>query len=413
MPESVFESVLHARSVAMNEFSELVKEESSINKPCARQGDRDIMQRTENVQSDCRSVSTSDSVLSPASTNTEFSPATCHSSQTSPASQSNSCSPIAPSAVQLNIPGSVSGAQQLVPALQVVCVAKQSTQSHSSSQLKVQQQSTSPVSNLPNSVGQVGVTNPLMSSSSTDSSPASSTITATTQQDFVPSPEQFLNSISDCEAMLGTCPPYNSAISPPSAYPAEMDPMLRTASSTDSILSTDSVPFQNPNFPPQAPLNNFNPEIPSNFNFSTCNTTTSPYQPFSTQSSPFFDSAVSMPTAQPFDSSSMLISSDDSLVQQFVGGVSMDKSSLDTLAASLLDPTASMDPMSSYSPAQTNFVSNSNSSASLQDSMFCSPTHFNADFTSQTLVDSDSSTSCNLSTFVSIPEVQDILQQFM
>ena len=411
MPESVLEPVLHARSVAMNGFVKEMLAESLTNKS-AVQRNRDTscaIQKSENASCSSISTCTSGSKLSPASIKSESSPTPCSVTQISSTS-----SPSCLSTVPLNTPvsDSDSDTQQLVPASQMVCATEQSTRSYFSPQLKVQQGYTSHVSNLPNSVEQGEVLSPLMSGSSIDSSPVSSTMTSTMQQDFIPSPEQFLNSVSDCGAMLETCSPYNSAISadfsPSSAYPTEMDPMLHTASSTNSIPSTDSVPFQNPNFILQAPLNDFNVEIPSSFDFS--DTTTSP---FSAQSSPFSNSAVSMPTAQTFDSSNILISSNNSLMQQVVGEVSLDESSLDSLAAALPDPATSMDPMLSYSSPSTSLISNSNSPASLQDSMFCSPSHLNAEFTSQVLVDSDMSDVYNLSALVSNPEVQDILQQFM
>ena len=328
------EPVLHDHSVTMDDFSELMRQmliESMTSK--------NAPPRDNHAQ--CQSVA---NTLSPASTTAESSPISSSGSQ----GHSSVVSPIAPSAMQIDVPASGSGTQQHISIPPIVCTSDLSTRNRLSSQPHVLQKFTE------------------------------------------------------------TCPPCDSTISTDFS-PSNTYPILHSASSTDSIPSANSVPFQNPNFTPQAPLNNFNPEIPSNFNFSTCNTTT---QPFNAQSPPFFDSAVSMPTTQTFDSLNMLISSDESLVQQLVGGASMDESSLDTLAASLPDPAASMDPMLSYSPPQTNFVSNSNSSASLQDSMLCSPTHLNADFTmsSQVLVHSQS---FNLHGLSSNPEVQDILQQFM
>ena len=418
-------------------------------------------QRTENPQSDSR--------LSPVSCSTDTTtavPAACCISTTS-------YSPGAPSAALLHSPGPVGdgGTKQCmhVPesVSEMVCASEEPTQSHFSPRLHTQQESSasSPASNLPNPVDQPRVQSPLMSIASTDSSPACSTVTDTPQQGFIPNPEQFLNSIGDCGTLLGTCPQYNSVsseVSPPSApsaYTAEMDPMLDVLNilTADSIPSVaTSIPFQNPNFTPQPPLN---PEILSRFNISTCPSS-------NTHSSPFIDSSISAahniimpPTdtrALNFDISDMLSGGGDTLVHRLGSEVSMmDESSLST---SLPHPTTSIDPLfssCSHSYPQTTLVSDSNSTsalqdptsdsamsidpmlshstfpqsnhtpshdssstASLQEPMFCNSAHLQChdDLVSQTLVDSQnlisnfhgSSVSCS-----SNPEIQDILQQFM
>ena len=408
MPEPVLEPVLHRRPVAIDDFPELVKQmlenknQHDRAKACRKQ-------RKDDVQ--CSSVSTSDSELSPTNT-AQCSPISHSGAQVSSTiNQSGADLPIVPSAMQLNTPVIDSGTH--VPP--TVCAAEPtSVQSHLSPQLHVQQESTIPVSSLPNQMEQNGVpVCPLMSGSSTDSSPASSTVMVSPhQQDFIPSPEQFLNFTNPVEM----CSPYNSAtctdLSPPSSYPVDMDTVLHTSSSTASIPSATSVPFQNPNSIPQAPLNDFNPQIPANFDFS--NNTTSPYQPCNAHTSLFnsvsVGPSVSMPITQAFDSSNLLTNSSDLLIHQLVAvGQIMDESSVDIMAC-LPDATTSVDSMFSHSCPQNNFISDSNCSAHLQDATLSTPAHLNADLTSHMLVDSQAS---NLYSSSSNPEVQDILQQFM
>ena len=91
----------------------------------------------------------------------------------------------------------------------------------------------------------------------------------------------------------------------------------------------------------------------------------------------------------------------------------MDETSLNTLTTSLPHPATSVDPVMvpfAHSYPQTNLVFDSNFTTSLQDAMFYSPTHLNADLVSQVEVDSSSH---NLISCSSNTEVQDILQQFM
>jgi hypothetical protein len=198
--------------------------------------------------------------------------------------------------------------------------------------------------------------------------------------------------------------------------------MLHTTciSSSDSIPSVAAlVPFHNPNFTSQVPLGGFNPNIPSSFDFSNNFST---YQSSDSQSTPFTDnstrfSSISMPptgaNALSYDVSNMLVNSDDSLAQQLnitSEDSLMDESSLDTMTTPLPHPATGMDPALfpfPHSFPQTNLASDSNFSSSLQDPMFCSSTHLNADLASQSLVDS-----LYCSDSVS-PEVQDILQQFI
>ena len=71
MPESVLESVLHARSVAMDEFVKQMRTGSVISKKSTMQCSRDVACnkiRPESPQ--CFSVSSSDRELSPGSTAT-------------------------------------------------------------------------------------------------------------------------------------------------------------------------------------------------------------------------------------------------------------------------------------------------------------------------------------------------------
>ena len=394
MPESVLEPVLHGRSVAMNDFSELVKQMLES----ANQCDRAKTCKMQGKYSQCPSVSTSDSELSPASTapsshsDTQVSSTTCTCTNQSSA----------------HSPNALSGIPQTVCATE-----SSSAQNHLSPQLHVQQESTSSVSSSPNQMEQNGVPeSPLMSGSSIDSSPASSTMMVTPhQQEFIPtSPEQFLNFTNPVEM----CSPYNSAtstdFSPPSSFPVDMDNMLHTASSTDSIPSATSVPFQTPNFIPQAPLNDFNPQIPASFEFS--NTTSFIYQPPNAHSSLFNSTSagpsVSVTTTQAIDNSNLLTNSSDPLVHQLgTVGEMMDGSNVDIMAC-LQDATASVGSMFSACP-QNNFIPDSNCSAFLRDTTLSTPAHFNVDLTSHMLVDSQTP----LYSSSSNPEVQDILQQFM
>ena len=91
----------------------------------------------------------------------------------------------------------------------------------------------------------------------------------------------------------------------------------------------------------------------------------------------------------------------------------MDETSLNTLTTSLPHPAASIDPVIvpfAHSYLQTNLAFDSNFTPSLQDPMFYSSTHLNADLVSQVVVDSSSHNPISCS---SNAEVQDIFQQFM
>ena len=464
----MLEPVLHGRSVAIhvNGFVEQIRPvaESETGKTTTVQHGRDTAcnrQQTDSPQCSCSSSTctctcTGDSKLSPVGTSTctaaitvESSPSSCCISTTM------SHPPIATSATQqpsVSSPVSVacSGTKELIPAgpgststymLEMKCTSEQSVQSSFSPQLDahvhVQQEesaASSPASNLlpKNQVDQPRVQSPLMSISSTDSSPASSTMSAKPQQEEVTAnPEQFLNSISDFGAPLESYLPYNSAITagfsqPPATMScsahAEIDPMLHAMSGSDSIPSVaTSVPFHNPNFIPQAPLlSDFNPRIPSSFDFSNNDSTCQSFD--NSYNLPFTDnsiSAVSMPTtgahASNFNISNI---SDNSLTQQLIIGEDSltDETSLDALTTSLPHPAASIDPMMvpfAHSYPQTNLASDSNFTPSLQDPMFCGSTHLNADLASQEVVDSPNSSFHNPISCSSNAEVQDILQQFM
>ena len=462
-PEPVLEPVLHGRSVAMNGFVEQMRQ-SETSETTTVQCGRDTAckgQKTDSPQSVSTSCTSDSEDLSPVGTSTCTAATTVETS-------SNSCSisttandpPTAPSSATQQprvstSPVSVtsSGTKELTPAgpggtcsPEMVCASKQS---HFSPQLDTHVQvqhvqeeesaasSSTCTSNLlpKHKVAQPGVQSPLMSISSTDSSPASSTMLQ--QDEVIANPEQFLNSTSDCGAPLDleTYLPCNSAITagftqPPltsmcSAQHSEIDSMLHNVSGSDSIPSAaTSVPFHNPNFTPQTPLlSDFNPRIPSSFDFFNND---SAYQSSdNSHNFPFTDnsiSAASMPTtgvhASNFDISSMLINSDDSLAQQLIIGEDslMDETSLDALTTSLPHPVTSVDPVMvpfAHSYPQTNLASDSNFTPSLQDPMFCSYTHLNADLASQVLVDSTSSSFHNSISCSSNAEVQDILQQFL
>ena len=463
-PEPVLEPVLHGRFVAMNGFAEqmrLVAESETSETTTTVQRGRDTAckgQKTDSPQSVSTSWTSDSEELSPVGTSTCTAATTC-TVETPPNScsisttASHSFTAPAPSSAKQQpsvstSPVSVtcSGTKRVIPAdpggtcsPEVVCASKQS---HFSPQLDthvhvhIQEEesaassSTCTLNLLPkHKVDQPGVQSPLMSISSTDSSPASSTMPQ--QDEVIANPEQFLNSISDCGAPLDleTYLPCNSAItagfSPPPMCSAEIDSMLHSMSGSDSIPSAaTSVPFHNPNFTPQTPLvSDFNPRIPSSFDFSN---NFSAYQSSdNSHNFPFTDnsiSAASMPTAgvhaSNFDISSMLINNDDSLAQQLIIGEDslMDEISLNTLTTSLPHSVTSVDPVMvpfAHSYPQTNLASDSNFTPSLQDPMFCNSTHLNADLASQVLVDSPSSSSHNPISCSSNAEVQDILQQFM
>ena len=421
MPESVLEPVLHGRSVAMNDFSELVKQMLSKNS-----------NGTTSMQCE-QTLPTASSELSPSSvaqcsfsahsgsfTGSDVDTLSSHmsSAQISMLPQTNIPSPDTQPAMRLSTTPTLldSGSVDNSPP-QLMLVTDPVTQSHFTQQL--QQESCSPILTVPNPLEQNGVLDsPLVYRSSIDSSPDSSTMMVIPhQQEFIPSPEQFLNFANPVEM----CSPYNSTtstdFSPHSSYPVDVDTMLHTASSTDSIPSATSVPFQNTNFIPQAPLNDFNPQIPESFNFS--NNTTFPYQPPNAHSSLFISTSagpsVPVPTThdQAFDSSNLLTNSSDPLMHQLGAvGEMMGESNVDIMAC-LQDATANVDSVFSHSCPQNNFIPDSDCSAPLQDATLNTPAHLNVDFASCIVVNSQSSHFCSSSTFSSNSEVQDILQQFM
>lgn len=111
-------------------------------------------------------------------------------------------------------------------------------------------------------------------------SPAHSAILSSASQQGVVSPGQFLNQASPISnygsvisgtSSLSDSMAFSDVSSPPTVYSPEMGTELRTGD--DPIpLSALSIQFQNSHtstFVPQAlTLNDFNPQIPSNFNFS-------------------------------------------------------------------------------------------------------------------------------------------------
>ena len=339
------ESVLHDHSLALDDFSELVKlmlTESVSSKRAMQRaypGDK-------HAQRQSISTSNGDRELSPVSTTLESSPTALSSSpQVSSENQSCAHSPSGLAVLQDDIPFSDGSTPQHVPASQIVCAGDSSTQSHLSSQQHVQQEFTAE-----------------------------------------------------------TCPPCNSAISTTdfnsfSDYPAAI---WHTASGIDSIPSAALTPFQNPNFVPQAPLNQFNPSssdfsnttISSLYQVSTCNTQISP------------GDSISVPTAQIFNSLDT-----EPLMQLPIG----DNSDMDShTLVSQTGPATNVDSMFSPSCTESNFiVPGSNCSTPIHGSTFYRSAHLIADVTPQVLVDSESPDFCSLSTCSSNPEVQDILQQFI
>ena len=279
----------------------------------------------------------------------------------------------------------------------------------------------------PNLTDQNGVQSPPSVGSNGISSPDNSSVMLTAWQDFSAGQLQShtLSPVGSGESFSGTPSPYSSAVgtvpSPPNPFSPEMGPMLHTTVSTDSIPSVTSVPFQNSpessSFIPEAPPNDFNSQIPTDFNFST-NTS---HHLNNLQSSKFvsgFDG--SMQGAQQFDSSNPLVNSSDSVLQQLLGEMVAlnDDSNLSSVASVPNGTTmTTMDSNLPHSHPNTNFMPNSSAPAPIQGNSFAMSydvalTQLNVakgSTVSHLLSDSQTNTGSSNSN----PEVQDILQQFM
>ena len=258
IPESVLEPVLHGRSVATNDFSELVKQMNNDSSsstsvqyshhkaapPTANSNLSAPDTITTNTPS-ARSVITAQSSRCPESS----------SSTTSISSQSSEC---VPKPLLVTEPVTIAQSQQVLP-----------------------EESCHPILTVPNPVEGSEVQSPLMSGSSIDYSLVSSAMTVSpAQQDFIPSLEQFLDFASPVEVYAT---PYDSATADFSAslsgHPADsniMHTVPQTVAGTDSIPFTASGPFQDlysqaPNFIPQphSSIDSQNSQVSStSFNFS-------------------------------------------------------------------------------------------------------------------------------------------------
>ena len=394
MPESVLEPVLHGRSVAMNDFSELVK-----------QMNNESSSSTSVQYSHNQAASpTTSSKLSPPDTITTNTPSAQsgitepsgrrHESSSSTTSISNQSSERTPKPLLATEPVTIAQSQQVIP-----------------------EESCHSILMIPNPVEQSGVQSPLMSGSSIDYSPVSSAMTVSPpQQDFIPSLEQFLDFTSPVEVYTT---PYDSATlgASLSGHPADtniMHTVPQTGVETDSIPFTTSGPFedlysQTPNFIPQ-PHSTIDPRISStNFNFSSNSST---YFPQTSDGTPCLD-VLSM---QVFDDLNPPLNdaSTASLMQQIVDDIVMiDESNFNPTASVSAD---NMGANVTYSQAVSDgsLVLNSGSLPNAGQYYPSSNSPMDA-------VDhSDSSISADLpvinpqsNVHVSNLDVQDILKQFM
>ena len=389
-PESVLEPVLHGRSVAINDLSTLVKQVVPKGTFPAQQ---DREKYPSKLRDHCLSSSRSNSELSLGS-KAEF---------LSSIRGGDLCKAAAPSAKSTT--ASDCG-MSLNTLLEIGSKSEPAFQDHISlePQLIVQHDSLSPASNIQNSVDKIGALDPLISSSDINLSLASSIdMVAKSQEEIISNPEQLLNSIGDCGSLLETSPSHNSTLSAnfgsPNVCSTEIDPILHSTSGTNSVPSAPSVPFQNPNPSAQAPLDCFNLEIPSSFDFSSAMSS-----PFSSASVSTYHSQVSN-SLHIFDYRSMQQYSNDCVMHQLLGDVSTGVSDLDAegpLPNPLPFPFCS----------QTNFISESSFFTPLQGSTFYSPTDLNTHSGSQT----QDELQRNSNIYSPNPEwkvLQDIMQQFM
>lgn len=392
MPESILEPVLHGRSVAMNDFSELVKQMNSTDTTSKQQLAHHQAFSTTSSKQSSHTIAMPSHSFSSTKSGTDALPLSRVSSPHSQISISDQST-------------STDSTSECTP--KALLATEPIAQSQFSPQLP--EESCHSVLTLPNPMEQSGrVQSPLMNSSG---SPTSSVVMISPQQDFISSPEQFLD-FTTCPVEM--CPPYISATgtdcSPPNAYPADVDMMLQTVTGTDSIPFATSVliPYsQTPNFIPQAPATtDFNPQIlPSDLNFLS-NTNV---QNFDT--APCLDAQ----SLQVFDCSNPLLNdtvASDSLMQQIVDEMT-DESNFNPMAsASNYSMNANSAASSSHLQANPHVLDPS----SFINAGSCQPTSVlntadQSDTSAYFLCDSqtndpNSSSSNNM-------DVQDILQQFM
>ena len=403
IPKSVLEPVLHGRSVAMNDFSELVKQMNN---------DSAGTTSVQHSHHQAASPTTSSKLSPPITTNTPSAQSgitaqSCprHESSSSTISISNQSSECAPKPLLATEPVTIAQNQQVLLEESCHCILT-----------------------IPNPVEQSGVQSPPMSGSSIDYSPVSSAVTASpAQQDFIPSPEQFLDFTSPAEVYATLYDSATTDFGPAmSGCPADnmaLHMMPQTVEGTDSIPLTTSGPFQNlysqtPNFVPQphSTIDSQNPQISStNFNFSS---NSSAYFPQTTDGTPCLD-VISM---QVFDDLNPLLNdaSTSSLMQQIVDDIMMvDESNFNSTTSVSADCSTNnniVDSNITYCQAagDGSLVLNSSSFPSAGQ-------YYPSSNSSMDAVDhSDSSNSADLPVIdpqsdvhVSNLDVQDFLQQFM
>ena len=396
MPKSVLEPVLHGRSVAMNDFSELVKQMN------------DSASTSSTQHSHHQAFSSTNSKLSAPDTAT-----TAHSgSSAKSGSDALSCHASSSSSISISDQSkSTNNASECVP--KALLATELVAQSQFIQQLP--EESCHSILTVPNPMEQSRVQSPLMSGSSIDSSPVGSAMMVSPQQEFIPSPEQFLDFTSPVEMCP---PPYDSATTDfgsLSGYPGDsvIYTVPQTVPGADSIPLTTSVPIpysQTPNFVPQAPSSSaFNPQIPSDFNF-LGNTSAQNFQNFNT--SLCLDESV--PISQTFDQSNPpLNDTSDSLMQQIVDEM-MDESNFNPFSATAPSSMNIVDSTVTHSHFLATPILNSGSlqnAGTFQDQAQSQLTTVDlgdsmADFLFDSQIDVPNSSSSN-------SEVQDILQHFI
>ena len=271
-----------------------------------------------------------------------------------------------------------------------------------------------------------------------DSPSSGSTRMSTPQHDFISSPQEFPENFSNNSVLLTLSPP--ETCSYPTYPVTDLDPILHTASNVDSVPSaifdsflnlnfassgTDFIPspssisLYNPNSTTtQVPHSAFNLEIPSSFDFSLCNitTTSSPYPPsVDSKLSPLNPiSSESLVASPPRSDSNLLTNGSDSLICPRTSEYRTTDPNQDRLVSSPDLPTVTSSSLCTSHP-QANLVPRSNSSTSILDSTVCNPVACLPEIGSSVQADSQrfifSSATDNNCGFS--PDLQDILQQFL
>lgn len=341
LPDSVLEPVLHARSLAMNDFPKAIKPILTPNTAdeFVAQRDQAMMKRNDSVSSIASSPLSTLSPPSASSSTNSGQSATANTRKGSTASRIGSLSssvasplssvsspPISPPTTQSNAPSPNTTASVLqndtsvssksLPAMkkgQFTQVQKRewALPNLADSQRINSVQDHSQMMVAPTVVqDRNGVQSPPSVASSGISSPANSAVMMLSQQNFG-------NGHLGSHVANGAPSPSSSTVSavssPPSVFSPEMGTKLHTAFTTDSI---PPVPFQNiqtSNFilQAQAPVTNgLNHEIPSDFNF------TSPYLSSAVQNPAFIPNPTTTTT---FGTPNSDLNPNDPVVQQLMG----------------------------------------------------------------------------------------------